>query len=455
MNFSKEHKTLDPLALNIRLLRDIVLTFIVIVLVKLVNEIFLADPGGIIICIILIAAFSSTFLANNSRYFKFACRYFIALLIIGVCLLTILFGPDLGSNYGYAMAALLIPTFIANIKERYLWFLAILGAYSFSCIMLIGKTPIYEDTISAYSIHYLFLGSLTGVIAIAINFIRTQKLLTENTELLLKELKAKNINLQNSASQIEEQNKQLKTANHSLEKFAYATSHDLKTPLRNINSFLGLMRKAMQKKEFNKVEEYHKISTDSLNHMNNVIEKLLIHGSQFNSNNNKEWINLNDVVSQLRKFIEPELLQKNFVINDCELPTIYADKNKIILVFQNLIENAIKYNDKEKPTISIYAKITENLCQIKFEDNGIGFDDGYKDKIFEMFYRLNNNEDYKGTGIGLSTTKNIIEEMGGKITASAIIGKGASFNLSFPKSKLMLKDCDGNIESTLSNTPPK
>ncbi len=450
MNISKEHKALDPLALNIRLLRDIVLTFIIIVSVKLVNEIVVADARGIITCIILIAAFSTTFLANNPHHFKFACRYFIALLIIGLCTLTILFGPGLGSNFGYFMAALLIPTFISSIKERFLWFFSILAAYVFSYIMLIDKTPIYADSLSAYSVHYLFLGSLIGIIAIAINFIRTQKSLTENTKILLQEIKAKNINLQNSTAQIEEQNKQLKTANQSLEKFAYATSHDLKTPLRNINSFLGLMQKAMQKKEFHKVEEYHKISTDSLNHMNNVIEKLLIHGSQFNSNNNKEWINLNDIVNQIRKFIEPELLQKKFIINDSVLPSIYADKNKIILVFQNLIENAIKYNDKDKPTIAIYAKITENLCQIRFEDNGIGFDENYKDKIFEMFYRLNNNEEYKGTGIGLSTTKNIIEEMGGKITVSATIGKGATFNLSFPKTKLKIRDSREFLEPTLS-----
>jgi len=450
LNFSKDHKTLDPLELNIRLLRNIILTFIVIVSIKMVNEIIVQDMRGIVTCVILIASFSTSFFTNNRKYFKFACRYFMALLIIGLCSLTVLFGPGLGSNFGYFMAALMIPTFITNIKERFLWFGCIIAAYILSYYMLIGKTPIYADSLSEYSIHYLFIGSLIGIMAIAVNFIRTEQMLTENTKLLLQELKKKNINLQNSTAQIEEQNNQLKTANQSLEKFAYATSHDLKTPLRNINSFLGLMRKAMQKKEFDKVEEYHKISTESLNHMNNVIEKLLIHGAQFNSNNNKEWIDLNDIVSRIKKFIGPELKQKNFVINESPLPSIYADKNKIILVFQNLIENAIKYNDKDKPTISIYAKITENLCQIKFEDNGIGFDENYKDKIFEMFYRLNNNEEYKGTGIGLSTTKNIIEEMGGKITVSSAIDKGATFNLSFPKTKLKIQEKGEIIRSPLS-----
>ena len=129
-------------------------------------------------------------------------------------------------------------------------------------------------------------------------------------------------------------------------------------------------------------------------------------------------------VSNLRNKIQ----ETGTVILNDELPCVQGDEIQLMQVFQNLIDNAIKFNRKELPRIFIKSKLKENIAIISVQDNGIGIDEKYKDRIFVIFNRLHGGKDYPGTGIGLAICKRIIERHGGKIWFDSEPGKGTTFN---------------------------
>jgi light-regulated signal transduction histidine kinase (bacteriophytochrome) len=135
-----------------------------------------------------------------------------------------------------------------------------------------------------------------------------------------------------------------------------------------------------------------------------------------------------NILTHLSGFIQ----EKNAVIQFDNLPTIQANKAQIQQLFQNLIENGIKYNESDEPTLNIYVNRTENNLQIIFEDNGIGIPEAYHEQIFDMFKRLHNNSTYQGTGIGLAICKKIMEVHHGTISVASQESQGSKFILHFP-----------------------
>ncbi len=137
--------------------------------------------------------------------------------------------------------------------------------------------------------------------------------------------------------------------------------------------------------------------------------------------------------------MEVRISETKAVINVGDLPIIHADAMQMRQLFQNLIANAIKFHrDNVLPVIEINAKIIQNetdkikYCHIEIEDNGLGFDEKYLDRIFAVFQRLHNRETYEGTGIGLAVCRKIVERHGGTITARSRLGRGSTFIITLP-----------------------
>lgn len=234
---------------------------------------------------------------------------------------------------------------------------------------------------------------------------------------------------------LEKKNKTLEIKTRELEQFAYAASHDLKTPIRNIVSFLDLASKndRYSEEERNQFIEYARIGGRKMYYL---VEDLTLF-STINSNDKKENINqLDHVFSSVEKSLEPILKQKNAVIKRGDSDQkILGNKQELFILFRNLIKNGILFNDSKEPKVSIKIdNHKEKGIKLEFSDNGVGIDPKYFNQIFDYFKRLQTDAIDKGNGIGLSLCKKIVSNMNGSIEVESEINKGTTF-------KVILPDC--------------
>ena len=230
-------------------------------------------------------------------------------------------------------------------------------------------------------------------------------------------------------------NLSLERSNKELERFAYITSHDLKSPINNIQNFTRLLRMKFGQEKNTPVNDWLTFIESSGNRMSQLIEDILefsrLSGTTMVG---KENIDLNELVEEITQIAQNNANSKKILFEVSKLPHLRWHHSKLFLLFKNIIENGIKYNQSENPTIKIYC--TSNSTGIKsiyIEDNGIGIEEEYFDKIFLMFNRLHTKKEYEGTGLGLATCKKIVDEFEGNISISSEINKGTTFKIELPK----------------------
>jgi two-component system CheB/CheR fusion protein len=250
--------------------------------------------------------------------------------------------------------------------------------------------------------------------------------------------------LQNAANELNQINSQLEQSNFDLLQFASVASHDLKEPLRKIQTFGNLLHENIKDKIEGKATSYLEKIIRSANRMQILIQDILTLSKLSNSDIPYSTVNLATIISDIIDDLEVSIKEKNVAFKTGYLPDIHAIPGQIHQLFQNLVSNAIKFNKSDTPLITIQTKAIEKLdaaalsinpeeylC-IVLSDNGIGFDEQYKEKIFGIFQRLTGAE-YEGTGIGLSICKKIVDNHNGFIVAKSHPGKGSSFNIYLPK----------------------
>jgi two-component system, chemotaxis family, CheB/CheR fusion protein len=249
--------------------------------------------------------------------------------------------------------------------------------------------------------------------------------------------------LKMTSEKLSETNVQLERSNFDLMQFASVASHDLKEPLRKIQAFGNILQSKIENKLTEGEQNYFSKMISASNRMQSLIDDVLTLSKLSNGNSIKEKTDLNNIIKQITEDLEITIREKNAVIVNDPLPSIDAVRGQMHQVFQNLISNGLKFNDKEEPMIRISQQpILRNLADslginadhyvnIVVSDNGIGFEDKYKEKIFGIFQRLH-GRNYEGTGIGLAIARKIIENHGGFIFASGKVNKGAQFQLILP-----------------------
>lgn len=229
-------------------------------------------------------------------------------------------------------------------------------------------------------------------------------------------------------------NTSLREANQRLIDVNRALSHDLKTPLRNIGSFAQLATRKLRQGDHKDLEEYLGFVTQGVKKMYKLLEDMLLFSNLSHKDTlQTEQVGLNQLLKEVMSNYTgyPQVNSIQFKIDE-NLPNIEGNPTKLFFLFQNLIDNSIKYNENERPSISISSETTEAYYLIRVKDNGIGFEPEYADKIFEMFQRLNTGK-YEGSGIGLATCKEIVQSLGGKIWVESSPGLGSTFFLQFPR----------------------
>ncbi len=232
-------------------------------------------------------------------------------------------------------------------------------------------------------------------------------------------------------------NKELQRSNANLEEFAYAASHDLKEPVRKIHFFtnqlksqLGAHLKGAEVHSFNRIEK-------ATERMRNLIDDLLLYSHVSQRPLAKESVNLNQKIQNVIEDLELDIAEKNATVHVDKLPNVNGYRRQLQQLFQNLVSNALKYSRPGVlPSIHISAeKIVDNgkiYDGIMVQDNGIGFEPEYADKIFQMFTRLHGKNEYSGTGVGLSIVKKVVENHNGLIRVKSTPGEGSTFSVLLP-----------------------
>jgi signal transduction histidine kinase len=229
-----------------------------------------------------------------------------------------------------------------------------------------------------------------------------------------------------------QKNKELLNSNQALERFAFDSSHDLREPLNNINSFTGLILKDAIANNNTKHINYATVIKNSCDNLDRLIRGVLNY-SKLKSSNTIVNVDLNQILDQVKSDLVLVIKNKHVKIESSNLPIIKSDKTKIYQVFKNIIENGIKYNTSTAPIINISYQEKDAYWIFSFKDNGIGIKKEYHEVIFQMFKRLHNKEEYQGSGIGLASIKSFIDGLKGSITVNSELGEGSEFVIRLPK----------------------
>lgn len=228
-------------------------------------------------------------------------------------------------------------------------------------------------------------------------------------------------------------NKELARSNIELQDFAYVASHDLQEPLRKITAFAGLLESDYKDILPPDAVEYVRGLQRSSTRMRTLIDDLLTYSRVTTKAEPFKTVDLKIVVQDLLEDLQSRIDETKADIKIDRLSKVVGDPVQLRLLLQNLISNALKYKKEDvAPRIRIASKKVGDMCIISVQDNGIGFDESYNDRIFTIFQRLHGRTKYEGTGIGLAICKKIVERHNGNITAQSQEGEGSTFIVSLP-----------------------
>lgn len=232
----------------------------------------------------------------------------------------------------------------------------------------------------------------------------------------------------------------LQSSNKELEQFASVASHDLQEPLRKIQAFSDRLVTKYRGQLDDTGKEYIDRIQFSAGRMRQLIEDLLTFSRVSTKGKPFVPVDLNEVIRGVLADLEVRIQDSQATITIDPLPTIEADELQMRQLFQNLLGNGLKFQRPGvPPVLHVNHKNASNSildepawCELVFTDNGIGFENQYGDRIFQLFQRLHGRSDYEGTGMGLAICKKIVERHGGTITAEGIPGTGATFLVRLP-----------------------
>jgi PAS domain S-box-containing protein len=228
--------------------------------------------------------------------------------------------------------------------------------------------------------------------------------------------------------------KKLQQSNRELQDFAFIASHDLQEPLRKIQAFGSQLQKENAESLNDKSLDYLNRMLNASKRMSEMIKGLLEYSRAGTRARHFDVVDLARVVEDVESDLDFQMQRGGARIDIDRLPHIEADYTQMRQLFQNLISNSLKFQGDKKPVIKIYSNPgPDKTHQIFVEDNGIGFDETYIDRIFKLFERLHGRTEYEGTGLGLAICRRILERHHGSITAKSKPGQGATFIITLPE----------------------
>jgi PAS domain S-box-containing protein len=225
----------------------------------------------------------------------------------------------------------------------------------------------------------------------------------------------------------------LERSNKELEQFAYVASHDLQEPLRMISSYTQLLAQRYEGQLDEKAHKYIDYAVDGAVRMQGLINDLLAYSRVNTQGKSLETVDSHSVLGTTLRNLAVDIEENRAIVINDDLPIVRADATQLSQVFQNLISNSIKFRGADLPRINISARDVGHEWIFSVQDNGIGIEAKYVDKVFVIFQRLHTRKEYPGTGIGLAICKRIVERHGGRIWYESEPGKGVTFYFTLQK----------------------
>ncbi|HAA55867.1 MAG TPA: hybrid sensor histidine kinase/response regulator [Myxococcales bacterium] len=295
-------------------------------------------------------------------------------------------------------------------------------------IMITGSPSIETATeaVRAGAYDYLCKPIRSSEICRVVNAAAREKLWNDEKKRLEEENKQHQAKLEHLV-------RELRTANKDLKAFNYSVSHDLRSPLRAIGGLAQILYETHQQQLPDDAKRLVQLITQNAEQMEQLIQALLSFSRLGRKAIHKQSVDPHELIQSFLKDLPHNTPQSTIELDD--LPSCQADPALLTQVFFNLINNAIKFSQKEPhPKVRIFGNTSEKEHVYHIRDNGVGFDMRYADKLFDAFQRLHPSEDYEGTGVGLSIAQRIVQRHGGRIWAESQPGEGATFSFSLPLS---------------------
>ncbi len=230
---------------------------------------------------------------------------------------------------------------------------------------------------------------------------------------------------------LEAKGRELEAVNRELEAFTYSASHDLQEPLRMVASYVQLLARRYRGRLDKSADDYIGFAVEGVGRMQNLIDDLLDY-SKAAKTDKSPGVDCNAVLARAVADLRASITESGAAIESGDLPHVTADPVQLGRVFLNLIGNAIKYRGAEPPRIRVSAERADTEWVFSVEDNGVGIDRLYFNQIFEVFKRIPVAGGRRGSGIGLSLCKKIVENHGGRIWVESEAGKGSTFRFTIP-----------------------
>jgi light-regulated signal transduction histidine kinase (bacteriophytochrome) len=217
-------------------------------------------------------------------------------------------------------------------------------------------------------------------------------------------------------------------------------SHDLKAPLRTIRSFGSFILEDYEDKLDETGKDYLNRMINASSHLDSMIEDLLVLSRVGRKFTELEKVDLNELLKEILADLDATIKERNAKVAVDKLPTLYVRRVWKRQLFTNLISNALKFNESKTPKIEVLYEERENDHLFKVQDNGIGIEEKYLERIFNLFERAPTDKKYEGTGAGLAICKKIVEQFGGKIWVESTPSKGSTFFFTIPKELKQTKE---------------
>lgn len=273
---------------------------------------------------------------------------------------------------------------------------------------LLGKFMLYGDRPRRFAEHELRLAeTIASLVSFAIERRRNEERLEQQTAALAR-------------------------SNEELQRFAYASSHDLKEPLRTIAAFAQLLQQRHGGRLPGESEEFLGFIVDGVRRMEALIDALMAYARV-------DWdapvaarVELSEVLAEARANLKAALDDSGAVLDVGELPAVFGESRQLVLLFQNLLSNAIKFRRESPPHVTFSAERISDGWRISVADDGIGIPAEQRERVFEVFRRLHARNEYPGTGLGLAICKKIVLRHGGRISVTSDVGRGSTFTFTLP-----------------------
>lgn len=347
---------------------------------------------------------------------------FILILFVGVT--DYITGTELSISISYLLPISIIAWFV-NRKAGV--FLSIVSSAVGLITDIMAGHP-YSHPIIVFWNNAVQLGFFLIIVLI----LSELKIEYEKTVKLNVDLQDTLVELKKTQDELERKAQDLARSNAELEQFAYVAAHDLKGPLIVAGGYINRLWRLYKDKLDPEADRLIKYAIDGITRMEALINALLAYAKVGKKTKELRLTNFNQIIELATINLQVEIEKSGVIVTHDQLPTLLANDIQIIQLFQNLIDNGIKFHKEESPRIHVSAEEKEKEWIFSVRDNGIGIDPKDLNCIFDIFQRLHSGSKYPGNGIGLAICKKIIENHGGRIWVESMPGKGSIFYFTFP-----------------------